>query len=146
MSEKTKADKEQNNKYYLFWFGLFGICNIIYQQVQDKWRPNYSGGNEMVQYFLGVAPNYLPGIGLPAFFLILIPFMKPANNNSVWVTHYKHITAILISLSGLILWEIVQSSLPKAVFDVNDVLWTFLGCLTFFIIWHLVPATFRNEK
>ncbi|GEM_PF-421099 len=137
---------KQNNQYYLFWFVLFGICTILYQQIQDTWRPSYSGNNNFILYMLGVAPNFFPGIGLPAIFLLLIPFVKAKESNNIWMTDRRHITGIMIALGGLITWELIQGFLPKAHFDLNDILWTCLGCLTFYFIWRIVPKTIRQEN
>ncbi|MBK9642817.1 MAG: hypothetical protein IPO72_16455 [Saprospiraceae bacterium] len=48
--------KTSNNSYY--WFALFVLCFITYQQVIDNIRPNYSGNNLTVKYLLGIAPNF----------------------------------------------------------------------------------------
>ena len=142
---ETRKEK-QNNQYVYSWFFLFAACTIIYQQIQDKYRPNYKGGNETIRYLLGIAPNFLPAIGLPAIFLLLLPLVKPQNSKNVLWSKLKHITAMVISLSGLILWEVIQSTLPKARFDWNDILWTLTGCLEFYCIWHIVPESFRQEN
>lgn len=66
--------KTSNNSYY--WFALFALCFIAYQQIIDNNRPHYIGDNSTIKYLLGIAPNFLPAIGIPALFVILIPQMK----------------------------------------------------------------------
>lgn len=56
-----------------YWFTIFAMTFIAYQLVQDNIRPNYYGNNLIVKYLMGIAPNFFPGIGIPALFVILIP-------------------------------------------------------------------------
>ena len=53
------------NGEYIYYI-IFGIT-FFFSLVQDNIRPNYDGGNSLIIYFLGVIPNFLPGIGLPSF-------------------------------------------------------------------------------
>ncbi len=71
--------KTSRSLYY--WFALFALCFITYQQVIDNIRPNYIGNNLTVKYLLGIAPNFFPAIGIPALFVVLIPQMK---QTSLW--------------------------------------------------------------
>ena len=48
--------------YYI----IFAISFLLFSIVQDYIRPNYDGANGIIIYLLGVAPNFFPGIGLPA--------------------------------------------------------------------------------
>ena len=95
--------KTSNSLYY--WFALFALCFITYQQVIDNIRPNYIGNNLTIKYLLGIAPNFFPAIGIPALFVVLIPQMK---QTSIWLNEKKHITANLISVAGLLSWEFIQ--------------------------------------
>ena len=52
---------------------LFLISFLLFSIVQDYIRPNYDGANGIIIYLLGVAPNFLPGIGLPALLYVVIP-------------------------------------------------------------------------
>ena len=63
--------KDVNKKYY--YYIIFGITFFLFSIVQDNIRPNYDGGNSLIIYFLGVIPNFLPGIGLPSLFYVVIP-------------------------------------------------------------------------
>ena len=132
--------KTSNNSYY--WFALFVLCFITYQQVIDNIRQNYSGNNLTVKYLLGIAPNFFPAIGIPALFVILIPQMKRTGK---WFNEKKHITANIVSLTGLISWEFIQASSTKLHFDWNDILWTFIGALVFQLIWTLTPYFYKEN-
>lgn len=133
--------KTSNSLWY--WFALFAICFIAYQQVQDHLRPGYSGNNQTIIYLLGVAPNFFPGIGIPALFVILIPQMNWKNK---WFTEKTHLTANLISLTGLLSWEFLQTKTSKGHFDWHDVLWTLMGALIFHLIWTLSPNFSKQSK
>ena len=57
---------------YLYLF-IFAVTFLSFELVQEYIRPNYSGNNIAITYFLGVAPNFFPGLGLPALFFVIIP-------------------------------------------------------------------------
>lgn len=125
-----------------YWFALFALCFIAYQQVQDNIRPNYSGNNFIFKYLLGIAPNFFPSIGIPALFVVLIPQMKKTNK---WLNEKKHITANLISLIGLLSWEFLQVTTTRGRFDWNDILWTFIGAFVFQLIWTMTPQQIQKR-
>jgi hypothetical protein len=110
--------------------------------VQDNIRPGYTGGNLTIIYLLGIAPNFFPGIGLPALFVVLIPQMKQTGK---WFNEKKHITANLISLAGLISWEFLQTQSTRGHFDWNDVLWTLIGAFVFQLIWTITPGRYKEN-
>jgi hypothetical protein len=104
----------KTSKSIYYWFALFALCFVAYKQVQDNIRPHYTGGNSTIKYLLGIAPNFFPGIGIPALFVILLPQMKL---RSKWIHEKKHITANLISVTGLLSWEFFQTKTTRGHFD-----------------------------
>ena len=131
----------KTSKSLYYWLALFALCFVAYQQVIDNIRPNYNGNNLTVKYLLGIAPNFFPGIGIPALFVVLIPQMKKANK---WLNENKHIIANLISLLGLLTWEFIQTTSKKLYFDWNDVVWTLIGAFVFQLIWMLTPNRYKE--
>lgn len=131
--------KTSNGIYY--WFALFALCFISYQQVIDNIRPNYNGDNLTIKYLLGVAPNFFPAIGIPALFVILIPQLKRTNR---WLNENRHLTANLISVIGLVSWEFIQATSTKLHFDWNDICWTIIGAVVFQVIWTLTPMKYKK--
>ena len=129
------------SEYY--WFTIFAVCFISYQQIQDNIRPQYNGGNSTIKYLLGVAPNFFPAIGMPALFVVLTPIVFKHKHPDHWLIKKKHLSANLISIIGLIGWEFIQLS-GKLKFDWNDVLWTLIGAFIFNIIWKLTPQKHQN--
>jgi hypothetical protein len=132
--------KVNTSKGLYFWFSLFALCFIAYQQVQDNLRPNYTGGNLAVKYLLGVAPNFFPGIGIPALFVVLFPQLK---QHSKWSNEKRHITANSVSIAGLLTWEFLQTVTTRGHFDWNDVLWTLIGAFVFQLIWTVTPNIYK---
>jgi hypothetical protein len=128
------------SEYY--WFLIFAFCFFTFNQIQDHIRPNYNGQSIAIKYFLGIAPNFFPGIGLPALFVLIIPYFLKKNYPNSWFLKNKHLTANLISITGLVGWEFMQIS-GKMWFDWNDILWTFIGALLFQFIWTISPQKFK---
>ena len=130
------------SKSLFYWFALFALCFITYQQVQDNIRPAYAYGNLTIKYLLGIAPNFFSAIGIPALFIVIIPQMKLTNK---WLNEKKHITANLISLTGLITWEFLQTITTRGYFDWNDILWTQIGAFVFQLIWTISPNRYKEN-
>lgn len=128
------------SEYY--WFLIFAFCFFSFNQIQDQIRPNYNGHSITIKYFLGIAPNFFPGIGLPALFVSIIPYFLKKNYPNSWFLKNKHLTANLISITGLVGWEFMQIS-GKMWFDWNDILWTFIGALLFQFIWTITLQKFK---
>jgi glycopeptide antibiotics resistance protein len=64
---------------------------------------------------------------------------------SKWLNEKKHITANLISLTGLLSWEFLQTITIRGHFDWNDVLWTMIGALVFQLIWIVSPIRYKEK-
>jgi len=121
--------KTSKNLYY--WFAIFALCFIAYQQVQDNIRPNYTGGNLTIIYLSGIAPNFFPSIGIQALFFVLIPIVNNKNRTNKWLNGKRHLIANIISLTGLLSWEFLQTITTRGHFDWNDVFWTLIGAFFF---------------
>ncbi len=132
----------KTSKSIYYWFTLFALCFIAYQQVQDHIRPNYIGNSLLIKYLLGIAPNFFPAIGIAALFVVIIPQLK---QTSKWFKKDKHITANLISVIGLLSWEFLQTITTRGHFDWNDVLWTLIGACVFLLIWTITPCRYKEE-
>jgi glycopeptide antibiotics resistance protein len=93
---------------------------------------------------LGVAPNFFPAIGIPALLVLLIPVLSKKRITNKWMNENRHVTANLISLTGLLTWEIVQIMTKSGRFDWNDILWTVIGAFIFQLIWMITPRKFKK--
>ena len=106
-------------------FFLFGL-------VQSYIRPSYVGGNDLVIYFLGVAPIRHTKF----FFYVSIPEVFKSNS-SVYKNRLKW--SVVISMVGLIGNEFIAKYTPgRGVFDWNDILWTLIGGSLFILVNKLV--------
>ncbi|MBX7042753.1 MAG: hypothetical protein K1X85_07605 [Ignavibacteria bacterium] len=132
-----------------FWFGLFAFGTISFTLVQDNFRPNYDGQNEIIKYLLGIAPNYFAGLGLSSFFIAMFTHINTTSkkpSSSVWLNSKVQITSVLISVIGLSLWEYLQTYSTRGYFDWHDLVWTILGASTFYLIWFVINRQTKNEK
>ena len=122
-------------KKYLYYL-LFGITFLSFNWVQDFIRPNYNGEHRGIIYFLGIAPNFLPAIGLPALFYVIIPELF---SPETFIRKNTLGCSIGIAMVGLIGNEFITIYTPgRGVFDWNDILWTLIGGLIFIVIHTLV--------
>lgn len=124
--------KKQTNSTSNFWLGIFALCFFLFQLISYKIRPAYDGDNEIVNYFLGVAPNFFPSIGIPALIYAILETNK--SKNSAFVNRNAFLIALCVGVSGLILWEILQIYSKKLSFYWHDILWTIAGGLIFWLI------------
>ena len=100
--------------------------------IQDFIRPNYNCGHSGIIYFLGSAPNFLPAIGLPALFYVIIPELF---SPETLIRKNTLGCSIGFAMVGLIGNEFITIYTPgKGVFDWNDVLWTIIGGVVFYWI------------
>jgi hypothetical protein len=132
----------KTSKSLYYWFSIFALCFLCFQAVSYYIRPNYSGENAIINYFLGIAPNFFPAIGIPALFVVFMMQLKSANK---LLNEKRFLTANLISIIGLVGWEFIQTSSEKLHFDWNDVLWTFIGAAIFQLIWVLTPESLKEK-
>lgn len=124
-----------------FWFGLFAFGTIAFTLVQDNIRPNYHGKSEVLSYFLGVAPNYFAGLGLASFFVVMITHINVTSkkpSSSVWLNGKAHLLSMFIAITGLFIWEFMQTFSARGHFDWHDLIWTIFGVITFYIIWFAI--------
>jgi hypothetical protein len=75
--------------------------------------------------------------------LIAIPHIFNKNYSNTWFYKKKHISANLISITGLVGWEFLQLS-GKLKFDWNDILWTLIGATLFQFIWIISPRKYKE--
>lgn len=127
-----------SKRHSYLWLGLFALGTSATWLVQDHLRPSYRGRGEALRYLLGVAPNFLAGLGLASFFVVSIPQVNAASRSpsrSPWLNGKAHLTGILISVTGLSAWEAIQPLSTRGHFDPHDILWTILGAAAFYSIW-----------
>ena len=119
------------NRKFVYYI-IFALSFLLFSIVQDYIRPNYDGANGIIIYLLGVAPNFLPVIGLPALLYVVIPEVAKPNTSLLKNRLYW---SVGISISGLIANEFITIFTPgRGVFDWNDILLTIIGTGLFILI------------
>jgi glycopeptide antibiotics resistance protein len=127
------------------WFTLFAVCTIGFSLVQDVIRPQYNGSHSGLIYMLGVLPNFFPAVGLPALFVIVLPYFSFGKSPPKWAPKKLHIMALIISATGLLGWEFLQLFTTNGYFDWHDIVWTLLGTGFFYLIWMGVSVSNKEE-
>ena len=111
---------------------IFGVSFFLFSVVQDYIRPNYDGSDETIVYLLGVAPNFLPGIGLPALLYVVIPEVFNPNTS---LSKNRFYWSVAISVAGLVGNEVITIfTHGRSVFDWSDILWILIGTGLFVLI------------
>lgn len=142
---------KMTKKEIYFWFVIFALSTLAYSYIQDTLRPASKDYPNAIKYLLGVGPNYFAGLSLPAFFMFMAPHVISSEKlQNLTITRLRNIS-IIIALTGLIIWETVQLKSRNGYFDSHDIIWTFIGALTFLIIQRLLqkklkPATAMPRK
>ena len=114
------------------YYAVFIISFLLFPTVQDYIRPNYDGDNGVIVYLLGIAPNFLPGVGLPALLYVVIPEVFKSHTS---LFRNRLYWSIAISITGLVGNEFVTLFTPgQGVFDWNDIVWTIIGAGMFVAI------------
>ena len=129
-----------NKRFEYYFLAWFAATTLAYQYIQDSLRPGYTGTDPSAKYLLGVAPNFFPAVGLPALFVVLLPYVFTNRAPTHYLVAHKGVVANAISLSGLIAWECAQAFTRGAVFDMHDIASTLLGGLLFRLVWRLAPG------
>lgn len=137
MKSFFKSTNYQNLE--LIGFISFAII-IITQQVL---RPNSINLNEQYKHFLGVLPNLLAGIAMSiAIFIYGDSFFNKLNIKP----KIAMIFSVLLSLSGLTLWEYIQIIAHRP-FDFEDIIATSIGCfISLVAIFFAIKHNENNNK
>jgi hypothetical protein len=137
------------NRNAYFWLALFALGTIGFTVVQDYIRPNYHGESDWIKYCLGVAPNYFAGLGLSSFFVVMIHQINSSAKKptpSVWLNGRAHFSGMIISVTGLFVWECMQTFSNRGHVDIHDFIWTLIGALTFYVIWLVMNRKSFNDN
>lgn len=128
-----------NWKIEYWYYIVFAISFAGFQYLEEVIRANYQGNNFLVNYFLGVVPNFFPAIGIPCILYRIIPEIIN-NPKSSLLKEKAHITVFVFTQVGLILWEIQQIWAVNGTFDWHDILWTIIGGLLFLLLWKYISS------
>ncbi len=117
------------------WAFIYLAGESSCRSVQYIIRPHFHTHAEWMNYLLGVAPNFLAGVYVPACFTFLVPYLLERNAAHRDYNPLRYMwPACIFALTGLLGWEYLQPFTHHFVFDPNDVLWTFIGVGTYMMI------------
>lgn len=117
------------------WALIYVAGESSCRSVQYIIRPHFHAQLEWINYMLGVAPNLLAGIYVPACFTFLMPYLTEQNHTQRDYNPQRYMwPACAFAMTGLLGWEFLQPFTRHFVFDPHDVLWTFIGVGTYTMI------------
>jgi hypothetical protein len=117
------------------WAFIYLAGESSCRSVQYIVRPHLNLHIHWINYLLGVAPNFLAGIYVPACYTFLMPYIIERNPNlRIFDPLFYRFSACVFALFGVLGWEIAQQFTRKFYFDPDDILWTFVGVGVYWII------------
>ena len=117
------------------WAFIYLAGESSCRSVQYILRPHLHSHIEWINYLLGVAPNFLAGIYVPACYTFLMPFiLERRPEQRIFDPLYYRFSACVFALSGVLGWEFIQQFTLKFFFDPHDIMWTFFGVMCYWLI------------
>jgi hypothetical protein len=109
------------------WFAVFMIGFAITRLTIDVWRPGQPDRHPGIAFALGIAPNFVAALTLPALGMMLREYLV-RSAAAGWLTGYEAWNRVTVGLTvlGLVGWEYRQRS-GYLTFDYVDILATLLG-------------------
>jgi hypothetical protein len=136
-------NKILKSNHYKIAETIAAIALVALSLVTFYIRPNSANMHIAVKWFLGVAPNFLGGIGstIVIFILMFNAFKKQG------LSHYKIcLASALFSAVGLMLWEAIRA-IGSFLFDWEDVIMSTVGsALSFVLLLLLANANIRKDN
>ena len=65
---------------------IFALCFVGFQYLEEVIRIDYNNQNKFFTYLLGVIPNFLPAIGMPSIFVVIIKELKGKSTNTFFLS------------------------------------------------------------
>jgi glycopeptide antibiotics resistance protein len=115
---------------YLSLFPLFGIGLIfLVRYFRENTQPPY-----IIAYALSSAPNLIAAFfQTPACLSFFWSIFSKSSNDYLWF-----FISAFVNLLIVLGWEFCQLRLNYWVFDINDIIASFLGSLLFLFCWPLI--------
>ena len=71
---------------------IFALCFVGFQYLEEVIRIDYNNQNKFFTYLLGVIPNFLPAIGMPYIFVLIIKELKGKSTNTFFLKKEIHLS------------------------------------------------------
>lgn len=109
------------------WFAVFMIGFALTRLTIDVWRPGLPDQSAEVAFALGVAPNFVSALTLPALGMMVREYLT-LSSVAGRVTTYDgwNRASVCLTILGLVGWEYRQRS-GHLTFDYADIAATLLG-------------------
>ena len=117
--------------HYKIWLVVYLLGELMCRSIQYEIRPHAQHNPAWVVYLLGVAPNFFGAISAPSIIVFLLHFYDLKKHGRIGDLDDYLKKAVLISVSGIVMWEAAQPLTGKYYFDPQDILWTFIGAGVF---------------
>jgi hypothetical protein len=129
------------------WALIYLLGEGSCRSVQYIIRPNLEVHEAWLRYALGVAPNFLAGLYVPACITFLMPYLLHRDPAVRDFSPLRYQTmACGIALTGVIGWEFAQTTTRRFYFDPHDIGWTLMGTLCFLCIVQARSKVFSTLK
>jgi hypothetical protein len=129
------------------WALIYLLGEGSCRSVQYIIRPNWEVNEVWIRYALGVAPNFLAGLYVPACITFLLPYLvhRDPSQRDFSPLRYR-MWACTIALAGVVGWEFAQTATRRFFFDPHDIGWTLVGTACFLLIVHARSGFFSTLK
>ena len=106
-------------------------------------RARHAISGQLGKYFLGVLPNFAAAIAIT--FVLLSIWTDQKSPMTYRAARVRFLVSATISGIGLVVWEFVQSTGHKLVFDIHDILATLIGlCAAALLFQAVTPRAFND--
>lgn len=119
-------------------YGLVGICSLALLTLVHWVRAQPKDWPAEFGYMLGVLPNALAAIAIPFVLMGIVADQKQALTRSK--IRFSFYASVALSCAGLIVWEFIQRSSDRLIFDTDDLLATLFGSLFSIAVFMLITA------
>ncbi len=117
-------------------YGLVAIGALALLTSGQWARTNIKPAGELLQFVMGVLPNFAAAIAIPFVILGIQAEQKPPMTGRTWKNWL--LIAMIISGTGLIGWEFIQLTGRRFVFDPADIAATLAGLIVTALLFELV--------
>ncbi len=126
---------------------LIGLAT--HELINELIRPLYGQGEGVWAFILGVLPNFLAAACIFPFMILTIrdSYVNSKQKINEHNLYQWFIYGLIITTSGLIIWEFIQKSNGNLVYDLNDIIATLSGSITAYLFYILNRKRYiSNEK